>query len=142
MSPLRESPGRGRRFTERLDAPTTILEAGVTIRGTVSGRGGVELGGAIEGDLESGGLVHVRPGARIAGRLIAAAAVVEGAVEGDIQVAGTVELRAGCQVLGDLVATSVAIADGALFDGRITMAGASTRRDEVTFRERRQPPGE
>lgn len=137
MKDRRDSDSRARRFTDRYDRPTTMLESGVTIRGSLTSGGGVELGGVLEGDLEAAGLVQVRDSAKVTGRLIAAAAIVSGRVEGDIVVTGALELRAGCHVVGDLTAASVAIADGAFFDGRITMAGSPAARDGVSYTERR-----
>ena len=131
------SPRRSRRFTDRLDRPTTILEAGVTLRGTLTGCGGVELAGVLEGDLEAAGLVRVRPGATVTGRITAHAAVIEGRVEGDIEVTGALELRPGCHVVGNLSAAAVAVAEGAFLDGRISMAGAPAEREQVSFVERR-----
>lgn len=137
MKDRRDPAGRARRFTDRFDEPTTILEAGVTIRGSLSGCGGVELGGVLEGDIEAAGLVRVRNSAKVTGRLIAAAAIVSGRVEGDILVTGALELQSGCHVVGNLTAASVAIADGAFFDGRITMAGSPAARDDVSYSEQR-----
>jgi cytoskeletal protein CcmA (bactofilin family) len=137
MRDRRDSDSPARRFTERFERATTILEPGVTIRGTLTGCGGVELGGVLEGEIEAAGLVRIRDTARVTGRISAAAAVVEGSVDGDIDVAGALELRPGCRVVGDLTAASVAIGDGAFFDGRIAMGGAATSRDDVSFTERR-----
>lgn len=134
------SPRRSRRFTDRLDRPTTILEAGVTLRGALTGCGGVELAGVVEGDVEAAGLVRVRPGAKVAGRVTAQAAVIEGTVEGDIEVTGALELRPGCHVVGNLSAAAVAVAEGAFLDGRITMGGAQAEREQIAFVERRGEP--
>lgn len=136
----RRSSRESRRFTDRLDRPTTILEAGVTVRGTLTGCGGVELAGTLEGSVEAAGLVRIRPGATVRGRVTALAAVVEGRVEGDIEVTGSLELRAGCHVIGDLAASAVAVAEGAFLDGRITMGEACPDREQVSFVERRGAP--
>jgi len=140
MRDRRDSDSPARRFTERFERATTILESGVKIRGTLTGCGGVELGGVLEGDLEAAGLVRIRGSAAITGRVTAAAVVIEGRVDGDVHVTDAVELRPGCHVVGDLTAASVAIADGAFFDGRITMGGAAADRDDVSFTERRGAP--
>lgn len=137
MKDRQDSNSKARRFSDLFDQPTTVLESGVIIRGTLTGRGGVELGGVLEGDLEADGLVRIGDSAKVTGRVTAAAAIVAGHVEGDVTVSGALELQAGCNVVGDLTAASVAIADGAFFEGRITMGGADASRDDVSFTDRR-----
>jgi cytoskeletal protein CcmA (bactofilin family) len=73
----------------------------------------------------------------ITGNVAAEACVVEGRIEGDIQVRGTVELRSNCRVTGDITAKSVAIAEGAIFEGGITMDKTPVDRHEVAFEEKR-----
>lgn len=118
-----------------------MIGSDVQIAGELTGTANVDFAGVLEGSLVVDGFVVVRPEGRIIGRLEAAAAVVLGRVEGQIRAVGKVELGAGCKVEAEVDAGSVAIADGAAFDGAITMHGSSTEPSAVSFTEKRTGGG-
>ena len=136
----RDAEGRRQRFGD-VDDYETVIGAGTTITGEVHGVGNVDLRGTLEGRLEIEGLLHVRAGARVVGDVTATNVIVEGEVRGEIRAVGKVELRTTCRVVGDLVAESVAIGEGGLFDGTITMSGRAEPRHQVSFVEKRSTSG-
>ena len=126
-----------RRFTDQFAPATVVIGPDGLIRGEISSEGGVSFGGTLDGDIRAGGLLHVQSTARITGRVTAAAVVVEGRIDGEIEVLGTAELRETCRVTGSITASGVAIADGATFDGTVSMKGCGGPPQQVGFTERR-----
>lgn len=115
----------GRRITDRMTSDGTRVDAGIRIKGTVSGSVPVDVSGAVEGTIDVAALVWLRPGARVQGQIVAHSVVVEGQLQGTVKARDRVELRATCKVHGDIDAASVAIAEGSFFEGRIRMSGAA-----------------
>ncbi len=133
----RDSGSGRQRFSDRFGPTTVTISSDVVIRGELTGNANVDFAGTLEGDLEVDGFVLVRAKGRITGRIKAAALVIEGQIDGTIHATGKVELGQTCHVDGDIVASSVAIADGAAFDGSITMDGSSAARQGLAFTEKR-----
>jgi len=128
-------PPPARRFTDKV-AQGTVLLAGLRVRGSIAGEDSVEIAGALEGDLQIGGLCQVREGARVAGNIRARQVLIEGEVQGRrIQARERLELRSQARVRADLEAGSVALAEGCQFNGRIQMSDAVT--GATTFKEKR-----
>jgi cytoskeletal protein CcmA (bactofilin family) len=139
--PLNGSPPRHQRFSDRFGPTTVTIGPDVVIHGELTGSANARFAGTLEGTLSVDGIVFVEPEARITGRIEAAAVVVQGRIEGEIHASGKVELCQTCHVEGDIVAGSVAIADGATFDGAITMRGSSATPADLTFTEKRNREG-
>jgi len=107
----------------------TVIAEGLTIVGSVTAEGLVEVNGQIEGELHCTSLIVSRK-ARIAGTTTAERVVVDGRVEGPIQ-GGEVILRSQAHVIGDIHHQSLAIEKGAYFEGRSVQAhGASGRQPD------------
>jgi cytoskeletal protein CcmA (bactofilin family) len=94
----------------------TIIAEGLKIVGSVTAEGLVEVNGQIEGDLHCTSLI-ISPKASILGGIQAEKIVVNGRVEGPI-VGGEVVLKSRAHVVGDIKHQSLAIENGAFFDGR------------------------
>jgi cytoskeletal protein CcmA (bactofilin family) len=128
---------RNRRFTDGYGPTGVLIGPEMRIEGELRSRTTIDFAGTLEGFISGDGLVRVRRGASITGNVSAEACVVEGRVDGDLQIRGTVELRPSCHVTGDITARSVAIADGAVFEGGITMDTKAVDRNDVEFVEQR-----
>ena len=98
----------------------TIIAEGLKIVGSVTAEGLVEVNGQIEGDLHCTSLI-ISPKASIWGGIQAEKIVVNGRVEGPI-VGGEVVLKSRAHVVGDIKHLSLAIENGAYFDGRSVRA--------------------
>lgn len=128
---------RKRRFSDVEGAYESVIGAKVTVTGEIRGVCDVDLHGTLEGNIELEGFLRIREGGRIVGDIAATNVIVEGEVRGSIRAHEKAELRSACRVEGDLIAESVAIAEGGHFEGKITMAGRSEPREQVSFKEKR-----
>ncbi len=104
--------------TERI---TSVVADGVSLRGKLTGAGGVRIEGAYEGDIELDGLLVIGPTGRVTcPQLKARHVIVAGAMRGDI-LAEKVEIRAGGRVWGDVTTVAMATEEGAFLRGQIQM---------------------
>ena len=105
------------------DAETTVIGKGIHIRGELTGSAPIEVWGSLEGVSGTEGLYWVREGGKVGGEIAADQVIIEGQVEGKISAQQKVEFRPTCRVQGNVMAKKVAIAEGAFFEGRISMSG-------------------
>ena len=94
----------------------TVIAKGLTIVGSVTAEGLVEVNGQIDGELHCTSLIIAR-GAHVTGIVVAERVVVDGKVEGPIQ-GKEVILKSQAHVVGDIHHHSLGIESGAFFDGR------------------------
>lgn len=107
-----------REISERVDS---VLGAGITWQGNLSGIGGVRIDGAFDGEIALRGLVVIGEQGRVTSNHIRAATViVAGSVKSDIT-AGRVEITRTGRVWGDVVTTSFSTEEGGFMRGKITM---------------------
>ena len=104
--------------TERI---TSVVADGVSLRGKLTGKGGVRIEGAYDGDIELDGLLVIGPTGRVTcPQLKARHVIVAGAMRGDI-LAEKVEIRAGGRVWGDVTTAAMSTEEGAFLRGQIQM---------------------
>jgi cytoskeletal protein CcmA (bactofilin family) len=104
--------------TERV---TSVLGTGVVWNGNLSGRGGVRIEGAFEGDIALRGLLVVGETGRVTCEHVRAnVVIVAGSVRGNIT-AEKVEIRSSGRVWGDVVTGAFTTEEGAFLRGQITM---------------------
>ena len=130
---------QARRFTDSVEKYTTVIGPGITIQGELSGGDPVDLAGRLEGDSRVEAHYRVREGARVTGRIAATNLVVAGEVSAPELVADKIEIGASGRVKANLDARVVAIAEGAVFDGRVHMRGGEAGSGPTTFKEQRRP---
>lgn len=99
----------------------TVLGQGQIFEGTVKGEGAVRLEGTFKGDIVLQGAVSISMSGIFVGNIEATNVFVFGAVDGNITAHGKVRLACGCKVKGDIRAESLAIEDGATFNGSSAM---------------------
>ncbi len=129
-----------RRFTDRLDDLSTNLGKGIVIKGDLHGKEGIELRGQIEGNLHLEATLVVHKGGKVVGDVKAADVVIEGSVEGDVYATQHIELRNAAEVRGNLEAASIAISEGAFFQGAVKMGrGKPDQSEPFRFSEKRRP---
>lgn len=105
------SPAKRARANE---APS-VISAELIVKGTLISAGDVQVEGKIDGDIRAAGLV-IGEKAIIVGDIYAEEAVVRGRVEGSIR-ARRVQLCATCHVEGNVLHESLAVENGAFFEG-------------------------
>ena len=115
----------------------TVIAKGLTIVGSVTAEGLVEVNGQIDGELHCTSLVIAR-GAHVTGIVVAERVVVDGKVEGPIQ-GKDVILKSHAHVVGDIHHQSLAIESGAFFDGRsVQIRGNGQTREKLEKKSLRQ----
>ena len=103
------------------DRVTSVIGPGVVWKGKLSGKGGVRIEGALDGDITLKGLLVVGETGRITcDQLRANVVIVAGAVRGDI-VAEKLEIRSTGRVWGDVVTAAFSTEEGAFLRGQVTM---------------------
>jgi cytoskeletal protein CcmA (bactofilin family) len=108
--------GKGSRKLE------TIVGDGTRVAGQVSVKGTIRIDGIVEGDVHADWVVVGETG-KILGNTLTRGMVVGGSVEGNIEAKETVELMGKASMTGEIHAPKLAIAEGAVFDGRSRMKG-------------------
>lgn len=107
-----------------LDRVDSVIAAGLSWAGSVTGRGGLRIEGAFDGDIELDGLVVVgREGRVTCEKIEAVTVVVSGSVRGDIT-ADRIEIMATGRVWGNVITTSLSTEEGAFLRGQIQMEEA------------------
>lgn len=108
----RASPG------PRSGAPSgpSVIGADLTIVGNLESKGEVQIDGDVQGDVHAGRIV-IGERARITGALIADEVVIRGSVQGSIR-GNSVTFQATSHVEGDVFHKSLAIEQGAYFEGK------------------------
>lgn len=133
------SKRRKRRFFDATGAareqrPSNVIGSGAVLRGTVTGSGNFLVYGRVEGDGDIEGHVVLMAGAVWKGNISADNVIVAGEVLGDVTVQEKLELTVSAVIHGDLAGPTMAIAEGAVYQGQVRTA----KRSQVKrFRERR-----
>jgi len=99
----------------RSSAAPSIISADLTVTGTVTSTGDIQIDGRVEGDVHSMGLV-IGDKAFIHGDVLAEEVTVRGRVQGSIR-ARKVLLAATCHVEGNILHEAFAVETGAFFEG-------------------------
>ncbi len=94
----------------------SIIGEDLTITGNVTSKGEVQIDGEIEGDIRCGSLL-VGDKARVTGGVVAEDVVVRGNIVGSIT-GLRVTLQGQCHVEGDIFCQTLAIEQGAYFEGK------------------------
>lgn len=104
--------------TERI---TSVLGDGTSYHGKLTGRGGVRIEGAFDGEIMLNGLLVVGTTGKVTCEdLRARTVIVAGSVRGDIT-ASKVEIRATGRVWGNVTTLAFATEEGAFLRGQIQM---------------------
>jgi cytoskeletal protein CcmA (bactofilin family) len=103
------------------DRVTSVIGPGVVWKGQLSGKGGIRIEGALDGDITLQGMLVVGETGRVTcQQLRANVVIVAGAVRGDI-VAEKLEIRSTGRVWGDVVTAAFSTEEGAFLRGQVTM---------------------
>jgi cytoskeletal protein CcmA (bactofilin family) len=94
----------------------SIIGEDLTIRGNVTSKGEVQVDGEIEGDIRCGSLL-LGDKAQVRGGVVAEDVVVRGNIVGSIT-GLRITLQGQCHVEGDIFCQSLAIEQGAYFEGK------------------------
>ncbi len=103
------------------DSAVTILTSGCHFNGKLYCRGSSRIGGRIEGQIVSEGMLVIEEEAVIMAEIKAEEAIIQGRVKGKLEATGRVELAATSRFDGDIITPSLIINEGAQFNGSAKM---------------------
>jgi len=96
-----------------------ILGVGTRVKGRITGSGNLTVDGTVEGDILLAGNLILGDEATCRSTVQADDVTVGGRLDGDITARGAVILRAGARVHGNVRGESLAMEDGADFQGQV-----------------------
>lgn len=103
----------------------SVLQEGITIKGTIEAMGDVRLDGRLEGGLSATERVTIGASGVLEANIEANEVVVMGTVEGRIRARKRLELKKGAKVIGDVATPQLVIEEGVLFHGNSNMRADS-----------------
>jgi cytoskeletal protein CcmA (bactofilin family) len=129
-----------RRIADSVTGRATYIAAGSKITGTLSGPGAYVVCGEMEGDCDIDGPLTLAQTGHWVGTLKATDVIVAGTVDGDVVASNRVEVAGSAQITGSLTGLSIAVAEGAVIQGKITVtSGAQPTSFEEKRSSERQP---
>ena len=117
--------------TSHIQRIETIVGRGSHVTGDMIVQGSIHVNGEVDGSVRATGFVTVSETGIIHGGLEGEYAIVGGVVEGDVQVKGKVVLSKYAKLKGDIVSSRLIIEDGAVFEGKSSMAATSVTENDV-----------
>ena len=116
-----------RRSLDNLDKfPTTVGREVVHV-GLFAGRDNYVVHGQVHGDSDIEGALMIGPDGLWVGNITADVVVVKGRVEGNIQARFKLEVRPSARIKGNLSGPLIAVAEGAVVQGRVSADSIVTR---------------
>ncbi|NRA67500.1 MAG: polymer-forming cytoskeletal protein [Pseudobacteriovorax sp.] len=103
------------------DYAVTILTNGCHFAGKMYCRGSTRVGGRVEGEIVSEGLLILEEEAVVDANITCEEIVLQGKITGTITAKSRVEMSRTCTFSGDVITPSLVIEEGAVFTGRSTM---------------------
>jgi cytoskeletal protein CcmA (bactofilin family) len=115
---FRRRPQR-RRSADQLDAFTSHIGIGTLLEGQIEGKGNYLVEGEVVGDADINGVLVLAAGAYWMGNVTADHVKVGGKIDGNVTARVKMELAPTAMVIGNLASPVIAIAEGAVYEGRI-----------------------
>lgn len=104
---------------------TAVLGPTLRFKGDISAQEDFILQGRIEGSIHQAQRIVVASGGAVVGTIHARVVVVDGNVQGDLYGVESVTVHKTGRVVGNIFSPRVVLIEGAVFNGRIDMSGAS-----------------
>lgn len=123
-----------RRSTDQIRTYTTEIGPDAVFKGKLLGEGNYAVRGKVVGESDISGILLLRTEGEWVGDVLADVVIIAGNIKGHVMAREKIELQQTGRVEGDLEAPALAIAEGAVYDGKIKMA----KRANITrFKEKR-----
>ena len=129
---MSEAPRR--RLLDAVGGSPTFVAEGCQVTGDVETRGPIVVAGSVRGDGKIGGTLSMAAKSRWEGEVRAKQAVIAGEIAGRLLVEEKLEIGASAVVRGQVAARSIAIAEGAVVDGEVTVTSGQA---VVRFEDKR-----
>jgi len=106
---------------------TTVIGADTHIKGDMNFDGSARILGKFEGTITAKGELHIADGASCKAVVEANRVTVDGTIDGNVTARERCELTAKARMKGDLVATRLLVAEGATFNGHVTVGADAAK---------------
>jgi len=103
------------------ESQMTIIGSDTHIKGEMSFDRSCKLLGKFEGTITAKGQLHVADGASCKAEVEAGEINVDGSIEGNVTAKEKIQLNAKAQIRGDVVASKLIVAEGASFNGHVSV---------------------
>lgn len=113
----------------------SIIGVEASLRGSYNSKHSIRVDGEIYGNLTSEDGIIIGEKGMVRGNLVAKSILIGGKVKGNVTASQRLELQTTAEVEGDLSAPSLAIEEGAVFEGNCQMEEASKVVDMAKVRE-------
>jgi cytoskeletal protein CcmA (bactofilin family) len=130
---MSEAPRR--RLSDKMPSSPTLIGVGTVVVGDLECEGDLIVGGSVQGDSSVRGSFSLFDTARWVGRVEARFAVIAGELQGELRVTEKLEIRKSARIRGMVSARSVAVAQGAVIEGDLSVISG----DVVRYDEKRTP---
>jgi cytoskeletal protein CcmA (bactofilin family) len=140
-TPTPHAPIPSREPVSRVGRKTTLIAAGATLVGEISGETDVMIEGTVEGKVHPSQDVIVGEAGVVRGEIDARNVRVAGRVQGNVRGKESVEILATGSLEGDVSSPGMVIGDGAFFKGRVEMTGQSGRAEAPKAKPAATPAG-
>jgi|SRR5690554_887163 len=124
-----------RRQSDRVSASPTFIGAGSKLTGNLECEGDLVVGGHANGDGNVRGSFTLSEGGFWEGKITATNAVIAGDVTGTVTVLEKLEIRKTARIRGIVNARTIAVAQGAVIDGEMSVTSGSP---VVSYEEKRK----
>lgn len=105
----------------------SIIGEDTTIKGEITTKGSVRVGGDFEGTLNAQGDVLVGEGSKVQGNITGARVVISGDVNGNIFANSGLEITRSGKVFGDITCDKLMVDEGAIYKGKISLETGSKK---------------
>ena len=106
---------------------TSYFGKNLMIKGRISGNGNVIILGGLDGEFDLRGRVKIAQPAKIKGEVKADVISVNGNVHGKLAAQQRLHLDQTARIEGQIITPKLSIAEGATFNGKISMSGKVTK---------------
>ena len=125
---------KGKRILDKVEGFTTVVGIESHIIGTIGGKGNCIVHGRVEGDCNIEGALVIGNGGHWVGNIVAGCVLIAGTVDGDVTAKEKMEIVSTARVNGKITSNVLAIAEGAIHEGEMKIAGTS---EVKRFKDRR-----
>jgi cytoskeletal protein CcmA (bactofilin family) len=130
---MSEAPRR--RHADRVSVSPTFIGVGSKLTGNLECEADLIVGGHVNGEGNVRGAFTLSEGGHWEGKIHATNAVIAGEVTGTVSVGEKLEIRKSARIRGIVLARSIAVAQGAVIDGEMSVTSGAP---VVSYEEKRQ----
>ncbi len=98
--------------------PDACIPCATVFTGDINTKAGVRVDGNVKGNIVASGNVVIGPEGHVEGKVGGRDVNIAGSVIGNVASTATVQLLSGSKLVGDLEAVSIAIEEGAMYQGK------------------------